>query len=116
MLHQTVIGLEVERQMAEFGDFPDVMIGCCGGGSNFAGLTFPFMPHKLKGKDIRFVACRTLFVSHDEPRPVPLRLRRHDEADAADQDVHARATASCRRAFMPVVCGITACRRWSAWL
>jgi tryptophan synthase beta chain len=55
MLHQTIIGLEVERQMAAFGDFPDVMIGCCGGGSNFAGLTFPFMPHKLKGKDIRFI-------------------------------------------------------------
>lgn len=55
MLHQTIIGLEVERQMAAFGDFPDVMIGCCGGGSNFAGLTFPFIPHKLKGKDIRFI-------------------------------------------------------------
>lgn len=55
MLHQTVIGLEVERQMAEFGDFPDVMIGCCGGGSNFAGLTFPFIPHKLHGKNIRFI-------------------------------------------------------------
>ncbi len=55
MLHQTIIGLEVERQMAAFGDFPDIMIGCCGGGSNFAGLTFPFMPHKLKGKDIRFI-------------------------------------------------------------
>ncbi len=56
MLHQSVIGLETERQLREFGDFPDVMIGCCGGGSNFAGLTFPFIPHKLKGKQIRFVA------------------------------------------------------------
>ncbi|MCU0961270.1 MAG: TrpB-like pyridoxal phosphate-dependent enzyme [Pirellulaceae bacterium] len=56
MLHQTVIGLETERQLREFGDFPDVMIGCCGGGSNFAGLTFPFIPYKLKGRDIRFVA------------------------------------------------------------
>jgi tryptophan synthase beta chain len=56
MLHQTVIGLEVERQMAEMEDSPDIMIGCCGGGSNFAGLTFPFVPQKLKGKDIRFVA------------------------------------------------------------
>jgi tryptophan synthase beta chain len=37
------------------GDFPNVVIGCCGGGSNFAGLAFPFIPHKLKGKDIRFV-------------------------------------------------------------
>ena len=55
MLHQTVIGLEVERQMAEMEDFPDIMIACCGGGSNFAGLTFPFVPQKLKGKEIRFV-------------------------------------------------------------
>jgi tryptophan synthase beta chain len=57
MLHQTVIGLEVERQMSEFGDFPNVMVACCGGGSNFAGLTFPFVPHKLRGKDLRFVAA-----------------------------------------------------------
>ncbi|MBM4093407.1 MAG: TrpB-like pyridoxal phosphate-dependent enzyme, partial [Planctomycetes bacterium] len=56
MLHQTVIGLEVERQMREAGDYPDVMIGCCGGGSNFAGLVFPFMPDKLRGKELRFVA------------------------------------------------------------
>jgi tryptophan synthase beta chain len=55
MLHQTVIGLEAERQLNDAGDFPDVVIGCCGGGSNFAGLVFPFVPQKLKGKDIRFV-------------------------------------------------------------
>ena len=57
MLHQTVIGLEVERQMREFGDFPNVMVAAAGGGSNFAGLTFPFIRHKLDGKDIRFVAA-----------------------------------------------------------
>lgn len=56
MLHQTVIGLEVEKQLEAYGDEPDVMVGCCGGGSNFAGLTFPFVPRKLKGKDLRFVA------------------------------------------------------------
>jgi tryptophan synthase beta chain len=55
MLHQTVIGLEAEKQFEMIGDFPNVVIGCCGGGSNFAGLAFPFIPHKLKGKDIRFV-------------------------------------------------------------
>lgn len=57
MLHQSVIGLEAERQFKEFGDFPDVVIACCGGGSNFAGLAFPFMAHKLKGKDIRFIGA-----------------------------------------------------------
>lgn len=56
MLHQTVIGLEAREQMRQMGDFPDVLIGCCGGGSNFAGLTFPFMPDKLQGKDLRMVA------------------------------------------------------------
>jgi len=57
MLHQTVIGLEAEKQFELIGDFPDVVIGCCGGGSNFAGLAFPYIAHKLKGKDIRFVAA-----------------------------------------------------------
>lgn len=56
MLHQTVIGLETQRQLAIYEDWPNVVVGCCGGGSNFAGLCFPFMPEKLKGKDIRFVA------------------------------------------------------------
>ncbi len=56
MLHQSVIGLEAQRQLKLYDDSPDVMVGCCGGGSNFAGLTFPFVPEKLKGKDIRFVA------------------------------------------------------------
>jgi tryptophan synthase beta chain len=58
MLHQTVIGLEAEEQMKQFGDFPDVIVGCVGGGSNFAGLAFPFLRHKLtEGKNIRFVAA-----------------------------------------------------------
>ena len=57
MLHQTVIGLEAEKQFDIFEDYPDVVIGCCGGGSNFAGLAFPFIRHKIAGKkDIRFVA------------------------------------------------------------
>jgi tryptophan synthase beta chain len=57
LLHQTVIGLEAEKQMQQAGDFPDVVIGCCGGGSNFAGLAFPFLAHKLKGKAIRFIGA-----------------------------------------------------------
>ncbi len=57
LLHQTVIGLEAEKQFEQVGDFPNVVIGCCGGGSNFAGLSFPFLAHKLKGKDIRFIAA-----------------------------------------------------------
>ena len=57
MLHQSVIGLEAEKQFEMFDDFPDVIFGCVGGGSNFAGITFPFLRHKLAGKNIRLVAC-----------------------------------------------------------
>ena len=47
LLHQTIIGLEAEKQMAMAGDYPDKVIACFGGGSNFAGLVFPFLRHKL---------------------------------------------------------------------
>jgi tryptophan synthase beta chain len=57
MLHQTVIGLEAEKQFELVGDWPDVVLGCVGGGSNFAGLAFPFLRHRLKGREMRFVAC-----------------------------------------------------------
>ncbi len=50
LLHQTVIGLEAIEQMALAGDEPDVVIGCTGGGSNFAGLALPYLGRKLKGK------------------------------------------------------------------
>ncbi|KAG9153750.1 hypothetical protein Leryth_005876 [Lithospermum erythrorhizon] len=50
LLHQTVIGEECIKQMEAFGETPDVIIGCTGGGSNFAGLAFPFIREKLSGK------------------------------------------------------------------
>ncbi|KAM3337725.1 tryptophan synthase beta chain 2 [Capsicum galapagoense] len=50
LLHQTVIGEECIKQMEDFGETPDVIIGCTGGGSNFGGLAFPFIREKLKGK------------------------------------------------------------------
>ena len=64
-LHQTVIGLEAKEQMAIAGDYPDVVIACCGGGSNFAGLTFPFLADRAAGREVRCVAvepssCPTL--------------------------------------------------------
>lgn len=49
LLHQTVIGLEARKQMEMAGDYPDIVIGCAGGGSNAAGLIFPFMKDKLDG-------------------------------------------------------------------
>ena len=56
MLHQTVNGLECQKQLALVGDYPDVIIGCAGGGSNFAGLSFPFVRDKINGKDIDIIA------------------------------------------------------------
>jgi len=52
MLHQTIIGLEVKKQLAMAGEYPDIVIGCAGGGSNFAGLAFPFVLDKINGKKI----------------------------------------------------------------
>jgi tryptophan synthase beta chain len=66
LLHQTVIGLEAQKQMEMAGDYPDIVIGCTGGGSNFAGIAFPFLgQHLREGKDVEFVAvepsaCPTL--------------------------------------------------------
>ncbi|OGP69410.1 MAG: TrpB-like pyridoxal-phosphate dependent enzyme [Deltaproteobacteria bacterium RBG_13_60_28] len=65
MLHQTIVGLETKKQLALAGEKPDVLIGCVGGGSNFAGFCFPFVPDKLKGEDLKILAveptaCPTL--------------------------------------------------------
>lgn len=57
-LHQTVIGLEAEKQMEMAGEYPDIVIGCFGGGSNFSGISFPFMRHNLSGeRSTRFIAA-----------------------------------------------------------
>ncbi|MDR0575365.1 MAG: TrpB-like pyridoxal phosphate-dependent enzyme [Tannerella sp.] len=57
-LHQTVIGLEAEKQMEIAGEYPDVIVACFGGGSNFSGIAFPFLRHKFtEGKEIRVVAA-----------------------------------------------------------
>jgi tryptophan synthase beta chain len=56
LLHQTINGLECQKQMAIAGDYPDVVIGCAGGGSNFAGHCLPFVRDKINGKDIDIIA------------------------------------------------------------
>jgi tryptophan synthase beta chain len=66
MLHQTIIGLEAKKQLAKVGiKKPDVVIGCAGGGSNFAGISFPFVYDKINGADIEIIpveptSCPTL--------------------------------------------------------
>lgn len=57
LLHQTIIGLETKEQFAKVGDYPDVVIGCFGGGSNFSGLALPFVADKIDGKDIKVIAA-----------------------------------------------------------
>ncbi len=66
MLHQTVIGIEAQKQLDKVEDYPDIVIGCCGGGSNLAGISLPYIKDKLEGtKDPRVIAvepsaCPTL--------------------------------------------------------
>ncbi|HKM78247.1 MAG TPA: TrpB-like pyridoxal phosphate-dependent enzyme [Candidatus Bathyarchaeia archaeon] len=60
LLHQTIIGLETKKQFEMIDVKPDIICGCIGGGSNFAGFAYPFMADKLKGKsDAKFVACES---------------------------------------------------------
>ncbi len=78
-LHQTVIGLEAEKQMEMAGEYPDIVIGCFGGGSNFSGISFPFMRHNFSGeRNTRFIAA--------EPESCPKLTRgklRYDFGDEA---------------------------------
>lgn len=66
MLHQTIIGLESQKQFEKIDEYPDVVIGCCGGGSNLAGLSFPYIKDKIDGKkEVEIIAvepsaCPTL--------------------------------------------------------
>ena len=77
-LHQTVIGLEAEKQMAMAGEYPDTVIACFGGGSNFGGIAFPFMRHKIKdGKNTDFIAA--------EPESCPKLTRGKFEYDFGDE-------------------------------
>ncbi len=78
LLHQTVIGLEAKRQLADVGEYPDVVIGCCGGGSNLGGIALPFYADVACGKKVRLVAV--------EPKACPTLtegLYTYDYGDAA---------------------------------
>lgn len=77
-LHQTVIGLEAEKQMEMAGDYPDIVIGCFGGGSNFGGISFPFMRHNFTGeRNTRFIAA--------EPAACPKLTKGRFEYDYGDE-------------------------------
>ena len=80
LLHQTVVGQEAKEQMKEFDVEPDYVVGCIGGGSNYAGLSYPFIGDRLKKKsEAKFVAV--------EPKAVPSTTRgeyRYDYADTGE--------------------------------
>ncbi|MGB9716731.1 MAG: TrpB-like pyridoxal phosphate-dependent enzyme [Thermodesulfovibrionales bacterium] len=57
LLHQTIIGLEAHKQLAMIGEYPDIVIGCAGGGSNFSGCALPFIRDKIHGRKINIIAC-----------------------------------------------------------
>lgn len=77
-LHQTVIGLEAEKQMEMAGEYPDIVIACFGGGSNFSGIAYPFMRHNiLDGRKIRFIAA--------EPAACPKLTKGKFEYDFGDE-------------------------------
>jgi len=78
LLHQTIVGLETMKQLEIIGEKPDVLIGCVGGGSNFAGFFLPFLPRKLAGEKLKFLAV--------EPRACPTLtkgLYKYDFGDTA---------------------------------
>lgn len=77
-LHQTVIGLEAEKQMEMAGEYPDIVIGCFGGGSNFSGISFPFLRHNFSGEHAtRFIAA--------EPQSCPKLTRGVMQYDFGDE-------------------------------
>ena len=77
-LHQTIIGIEAEKQMEMAGEYPDEVIACFGGGSNFSGIAFPFMRHNLEGKsNTKFIAV--------EPESCPKMTKGKFEYDFGDE-------------------------------
>ena len=77
-LHQSIIGLEAEKQMEMAGEYPDMVIACFGGGSNFGGIAFPFMRHNiLEGKQTEFIAA--------EPASCPKLTRGQFRYDFGDE-------------------------------
>lgn len=76
LMHQTIIGLETRKQLEKIKEYPDVIIGCVGGGSNFAGMAFPFVCDKIHGKQVKILAV--------EPESCPTMTRAPFVYDSGD--------------------------------
>ncbi len=108
MLHQTIIGLEAKKQLEKFGEKKvDVVIGCAGGGSNFAGLAFPFVSDKINGADIDIIpvepySCPTMthapfvYDHGDTAKMTPLLPMYSLGHDFIPPPIHEIGRASCR--------------------
>ena len=115
LLHQTVIGQEAIAQLEQAGDYPDVVVGCTGGG-NFAGIAFPFIGAAQRGgRKVRVVAC--------EPVACPSLTRGRYAYDFGDTGhltplvkMHTLGSEFIPPGFMPAACATTAWRRWSGHL
>jgi tryptophan synthase beta chain len=95
LVHQTVIGLEAKKQFEKVSDYPDIIVACCGAGSNFGGTAFPFLADKAAGRQLRFIAV--------EPESCPSLTRgvyRYDSGDcrADADDAHVYSWAGLRPA------------------
>ena len=114
LLHQTVIGQEAMAQMEMAGEYPDTVIGCVGGGSNFGGLTFPFLRRTIRdGAATRFIAA--------EPAACPTLTRgvyAYDFGDTAGltplMPMYTLGHDFVRRRCTRAACVTTATRRWCA--
>ena len=92
LLHQSVIGLESYEALREFGEYPDIVIGCAGGGSNLGGLIAPFMRDALTGAKTgtRFIAVEPASCPSLTRGPLRVRFLRHGEDHAHGEDVYPR--------------------------
>jgi tryptophan synthase beta chain len=89
LLHQTVIGQEALMQMEMAGEYPDIVIGCTGGGSNFAGFAFPFLQQNLtNGKKTHVIAVEPYACPTPDAGRIHLRFWRHGHDGSHRQDAH----------------------------
>ncbi len=98
LLHQTIIGLETQKQFEKIDDYPDTVISCVGGGSNFGGLALPFFRDMLKdGKDIKFIGAQS------EAAPNLRGEYRYDFGDYAEQTPLLKMSTIGHKAEMPSI-------------
>ena len=115
LLHQTVIGQEAMLQLEMAGDYPDIVVGCTGGGSNFAGIAFPFIGAQLRGgTKVRVDRRRAGRMPEPDARAATPTTSATPAKLTPLAKMHTLGSRpSCRPDSTPAGCAITAWRRWS---